>query len=281
MTNGVARVHSYHAEATVLEGQLQLPLDQEIKPQAYLKIPERGGYLSQRTKDFRLGAAVSFKSAYTQVAGNKDVKSGHGWSTLATSVVEGLNVLDIVTADRVVGQIAIEHPLVGYVPHVTFLGTRFENLRIAGHPVKLDLDLDILGPKPEKDAPYSKAPGLSDRVAKQHDGVRAHPSLLAELIGRYRGIASFPEKPNAIECSLVNSADGSFPGRSFGHVIEVPNFGTIVLAALRLDQSDYQADTGIPKSTLFSLTMIELRMGCLAGGKLQVVSTHANGTSHP
>ena len=43
-------------------------------------------------------------------------------------------------------------------PTVTFLGTRFENLRIAGHEVKLNLDLDMLGPKPKKDAGY-----LSDR----------------------------------------------------------------------------------------------------------------------
>jgi len=59
-------------------------------------------------------------------------------------------VLDVLTADRVVGQIITEHPLVGYVPIISFLGTRFENLRIAGHPVELDLDLNILGDKPAR-----------------------------------------------------------------------------------------------------------------------------------
>ena len=79
------------------------------------------------------------------MAGNRDVKPGHGFSTITTAVVEDLNVLDVVTADRVVAQISTEHPLVGYVPHITFLGTRFENLRIAGHKVELDLDPDFLG----------------------------------------------------------------------------------------------------------------------------------------
>ena len=281
MAEATERVHSFHAESTVLEGHLQLPLVQDIKPQAYVKLPEQGGYLSQRSKCYRLEAAISFHSAYTQVAGNRDVKPGHGWSTVATSVVEGLNVLDIVTADRVVGQMTIDHPLVGYVPHVTFLGTRFENLRIAGHPVKLDLDLDTLGTKPENDAPYSKSRDFIDRVAKQHASVRAHPNLLAEFIGRYTGVTAFPERPEAIECSLVNQADGSFPGQCFGHVIQVPNFGSIILAALRLEQSDYRAETGIPRCTTIQLTMIELRMGCLAAGKVTIVKSHANGVTRP
>jgi hypothetical protein len=281
MAEAIERVHSYHAETTVLEGHLRLPLAVEIKPQAYARLPERGGYLAQRINDYRLGSAVSIQSGYTQVAGNRDVKPGHGWSTLATAVVEGLNVLDVVTADRVVGQMAIEHPLVGYVPHVTFLGTRFENLRIAGHPVKLDLDLDILGPKPENDAPYSKAAGFVERARKQHTGVRAHPGLLEELAGRFTGLSSIPDRPEALECSLVNRAEGGFPGRCFGHVIEVPNFGTIVLAALRLEQSDYEAETGTPKSTTFHLTMMELRMGCLGAGDLMLCSSHANGVTRP
>lgn len=281
MSESIEREHGYYAEAKVLEGHLRLPLVQEIKPQAYAKLPERGGYLAQHEADYRLEGAISFRSAYTQVAGNKDVKPGHGWSTLATAAVEGLNVFDVVTADRVVAQIAAEYPLVGYVPHVTFLGTRFENLRIAGHPVKLDLDLNLLGPKPENDAPYSKGPGFLDRVASQHTNVRTHPSLLEELFGRYTGLPSIPENPEAVECSLVNQADGSFPGRCFGHVIEVPDFGTIILAALRLEQSDYQAGTGTPKCTTIHLTMIELKLGCLAAGKSQVCSMIVNGRTKP
>ena len=281
MPDTIERVHNFHAEATVLKGHMQLPLVQEIKPQAYAKLDENGGYLAQHATDYRLESAISFQSAYTQVAGNRDVKPGHGWSTLVTSVVEGFNAMDVVTADRVVAQISVEHPLVGYVPHVTFLGTRFENLSIAGHPVKLDLDLDILGPKPENDAPYSKAPGFLDRVARQHASVCKHPSLLEELVKRYSGFPKGPENLEAVECSLVNQADGSFPGRSFGHVIDVPNFGTVTLAALRLEHSEYQDKTGIPKTTTFHLNMIELNMGCIGAGKAQACSMITNGGSHP
>jgi hypothetical protein len=96
------RYHIYHAEAGVLHGRLQLPLAQEIKPQAFTKVPERGGYLSQHSHNYQLEGVISYRTAYTQVAGNRDVKAGHGWSTVATSVIEHLNILDVITADRVV-----------------------------------------------------------------------------------------------------------------------------------------------------------------------------------
>src|SRR5580704_19357043 len=166
------RYHVYEAEAEALSGHLTLPLIQAVAPPTFVKLNERGGYVSQHAENYRLGGVVSFRSAYTQVGGNPDVKVEHGWNTLTTAVVEGLNVLDVVTADRIVCQISTDHPLVGYVPTVTFLGTRIENLRIAGKEVDVDLNLDFLGPKPAKDAPYLKDAGFRARVEKQYAGIR-------------------------------------------------------------------------------------------------------------
>ena len=149
-TEAIERHHRYNAEATVLKGQLRLPLVAEIKPQAFAYLPAEGGYFSQRAENFRTEEVISFRSGYTQVAGNRSTKPGEGWSTLTTMAVEGLNVLEVLTADRVVGQIVTDHPLRGHVPSISFLGTRFENLRIAGHPVNLNLNLGILGPTPRE-----------------------------------------------------------------------------------------------------------------------------------
>jgi hypothetical protein len=281
MSDEFKREHSYHSEATVVAGHLRLPLEQEIKPQAFAKLPERGGYLSQHDHAYRLEGVLSYRSAYTQVAGNRDVKPDHGWSTLSTSVVEGLNVLDVVTADRVVSQVSIEHPLSGYVPAISFLGTRFDNLRIAGHPVRLDLDLNIVGPKPQNDLHYSSDSQFMNRVTSQHERMRSHPNLPADLLKRYNQLPTKEDNLESIECSLVNQADGSFPGRSFGHVIDVPNFGKVYLATLRIDQADPQSDTGIPKQTLISLTMIRLEMGCIADGNVGVTQSIVNGRTRP
>jgi hypothetical protein len=278
-TNG--RTHTYHAEATILEGHLELPLTQEIKPQAYAKLPEQGGYLSQRAENYRLEAAISFSSAYTQVAGNRDVKPGHGWATLTTTVIEGLNVLDVLTADRVVGQISTEHPLVGYVPSISFLGTRFENLRIAGHPVELDLDLGIVGSKPENDAAYTSDSALLGRISSQYKSIIDQKDLPPELHERYNRLSSTLGSPEAVECSLVNRAAGGYPGGSFGHVITIPNFGKITLAKLTIKHEDFKGETGAPGITTVHLTMIDLNLGCAIEGNARVGTGSTNGQSVP
>ncbi len=275
------RKHIYHAEADILSGHLNLPFEHKIRPQGFLKLCEHGGYASQHLDKFHLEGVISFSSAYTQVAGNPDTKPGHGWNTLTTSVIEGLNVMEVVTADRVVAQISTDHPLEGYVPTVTFLGTRFENLRIAGYPVKLDFDPGILGAKPADDAPYTSDSAFLQRVTRQHERIHANKDLPAEILTRYNQLPSSSANRESIECSLVNQAEGSYPGRSFGHVLEVPNFGKIHLAVLRLHQSDFKENTDIPKKTLIELTMINLEMGCIGGGTISLGGGKTNGTNYP
>ena len=276
------RTHHYNAEATILSGHLQLPLVQQIKPQAHAKLPDEGGYLSQRAENYRLESVLSFRSAYTQVAGNLSTKPGQGWTTLTTTAIEGLNVLDVVTADRVVGQIITEHPLEGYVPTVSFLGTRFENLRIAGHPVDLDVDLNILGAKPENDAPYTQHQGLIARISSQLGRIREREDLPAELRERYNRLSSTLGSPQEeAECSVVNRAAGAFPGVSSGHVITIPDFGVIILGKLTIKHEDYKPGTGIPRRTTVQLTMIDLHLGCAIAGYAPIGTGSSNGGTAP
>jgi hypothetical protein len=276
MSDVKERTHTFNAEAIVLQGNLQLPLAQKIEPQAHSKLAETGGYLTQRSDGYRLESVVSFRSAYSHVAGNRSLKSGEGWHTLTTTVVEGLNVLDVLTADRVVGQMITEHPLVGYVPSISFLGTRFENLRIAGQPVELNLDQEIFGSRPADDAPYTRDQGLLDRVSSQYE--RKHQDLPAELQERYNRLSSTLGASEAVECSLVNQADGGYPGKSFGHVITIPGFGTITLAKLTVKHEDPHPKTKVPRKTTFSLTMIDLKLGCVICGDIPIGGGSNNGT---
>lgn len=280
MSETCGRTHKYHAEASVLEGQLQLPLFQKIHPQAYSKLPEEGGYIAQRAEDYRLESVISYSSAYTQVAGNRDVKPGRGWSTLTTAVVEGLNVLDVLTADRVVCQIGTEHPLEGYVPSISFLGTRFENLRIAGHPVTIDYDHDILGDKPPSDAAYTLDSALRARVADQYSHIHATPELPQDLREKYNQLSSALGGREAVECSLVKHVVGAFPGRSFGNVIRIPHFGTVTLAKLQLIHDQF-SDHGAPRTTTVKLTMLDLNLGCAVSGSGSVGAGSTNGETRP
>jgi hypothetical protein len=277
MSEVTERKHLYHAEATAISGHLHLPLVQEIKPQAHVKLAPEGGYISQRAENYKLEAVISFRSAYTHVAGNRSDKRGGGFGTLTTTAIEGLNVLDVVTADRVVGQTITEHPLDGLVPTISFLGTRFENLRIAGHLVEVDFNHDILGPKPANDAPYTNDKNFLGRVSRQYDQIREHKQLPEDLADQYNRLASTLGREEAVECSLVNQAGGRFPGRSFGHVIRIPHFGTIILGKLTLKHEEFHEKTGIPKKTYVHLTMIDLHLGCAASGHVPIGNGGSNG----
>jgi hypothetical protein len=284
---GTPRTHTYHAEADVLTADLTLPLKSEVRPQAYVNLPGTGGYLSERAEDFRLESVISFESAYTQVAGNPSDKPNGGWVTLATAVVEGLNVLDVVTADRVVAQISTEHPLDGYVPSVTFLGTRFEGLKIAGVEIHPQIDLNFCAPI-EKDHPYLSDAGFRKKVEQHWNSVGDAP---ADIKKAYSGTMPDPEalekewkayaegekpkgqRPGAfITTSLVNSVgvpEDALPWRSYGNALAVPNFGRIFLAELRVE-----CDT-------FRFSMIRLDMGCVSGGKGTVTTYAVNGGTRP
>lgn len=289
MADTEERKHYYHAEATALTGSLHIPLVHIIHPQASAKLPEKGGYVGQQVGAFHVESAVSYKAAHTQVAGNREKKPGHGFGTLVTSVVEGLNVLDVVTCDKVVAQVATDHPVWGHVPSITFLGTRFENLRIAGHEVKLEWNLDLFGPKPDDDAAYTQNPEFVQRVTAQHALMReerpVHESLLKEFLERYNLVPENFENSSGSEenvvCSLVTKAEGFFPGHCAGHVIQVPDFGTIHLAVIRFKHWDFQKEKRIPESTRVDLTMIEIDMGCVGTGNLQVGATILNGGGRP
>jgi hypothetical protein len=279
----VDAVHRYHAKAFVLSGSLAQPIEREIEEQAQVSIDQESNgkrvYEYQSAKSYQVEGIISYQSGYTQVAGHKSPKPGHGFVTLATSVMEGLNILDVVTADRVVGQISTEHPLypTGQVPSVTFLGTRFVNLRIGGHKVEVEPDLHILGPKPDGDRSYLKDQGVLSRIARQFHNISGAVDAPDWAREEYRWDPSMMQSKNEAKCSLVSRVTGLPAGNSFGHVIDLPHFGRVFLgelivnrtAATKKDEND---------TYRFNLSMVRVEMGCLAQGTATAAALDSNGT---
>lgn len=281
MSGPIQRTHTFNALGKVIEGNLRMPLTQTIPTQAHAELAPEGGYRVQHTTDYRLEGLVSLSAGHSQVSGSFGSKPDHGWSTLVTTVIETLNVMQVFTSPRVVGQIITEHPLVGYVPSVSFLGTWFDYLRVAGHPVHLDLDLDIMGPKPANDGSYIRDPEFLRRVSDQYDRILAIEDLPEDLREKYNKLAASLGKTDTVECSLVNSASGAYPGRTYGHIIRIPEFGTVVLGELFITQEDPDPATGALKKTTVTLTMLNFKLGCAIEADIPVGTGGSNGQTWP
>ena len=289
MPEDLKREHAYHAEAKALHGELHRPFKQIITPQALAQLHPAGGYLDQDGEAFGAERAIAYDSAYTHVSGSLETKKDGGWCTLSTCAVVNLNILEVVTADRIVSQIFTEHPLVGYVPRISFLATRFENLRIAGHKVDLELDMNILGSRHAADLAYSRSPQLLPNLIAHSQRVSGYKGLPDAARERYTdpprkitgtGDDGKPKDTEIIECSLVTSSGGNYPGRSCGHVIHIPDFGDIYLATVKLTHEEFD-EHGIPHLTTVELKMVEAKLGCAATGQADVAVTITNGGTKP
>jgi len=312
--------HYFHAEAHALAGNLKLPFRQDIKKQAFVKLegqladlPEevraQRNYFSQHSKNYRLEGIISYAAAHTQVSGHASDKDTGASVTLATSVVEDLNVLNVVTADRVVAQISTTHYPGEYCPQVTFLGTHFENLRIARHRAEPYLKLDLAGARAEgKDAlPVNKGTGLMNAVEAQYQRLKKEIGGLADkerekmrlrdtdvsLAKKYYGFtldhskiqqqaiaAKKDDNWDGITCSLVEHVeikDISVKAAD-GKSIQIPppaeTFGHVIHIP---DFGNIFLAELTVKHNSYNLTMIRLEMGCLASGSTTIVTCNVNG----
>ncbi len=306
--------HVYHAEAHVLSGKLKHPIDQPIEHQARVVLEKTrdAGHITESVRETSLEGLISFKAGHAHASGSKIEKKDlwgndhSGWVTLSTSVLEGLNVFEVITADRVVAQVSTEHAMKnGRVPKVTFLGTRFENLQVGGYPVKVELDLAICGDKPKEDKPYLQDRGFLDRVQRQLDGIASAKGLPDDLEKKYDAKIAYIDdlkkrgrskgEQNGypkLECSLVKSIGPiPIPGvKTFGNIIFIPDFGTVSLAEVEVgiapyDGSSDKTEGGPPQkpsnSNYFTLHMLNMHLGCIGGGTVTAGSVSANGHNGP
>ena len=287
--------HTYHADATVLTGQLEQPVNEAIPVQAQVVLPDDGElkYAAAMPDQLpqQLRGIISFRSGYSQVAGHESTKAARGFTTVATSAIEGLNVLDVLTADRVVGQITTHHPPIaeGQVPTVTFLGTRFDNLRISGHKVEVERHLDVLGPRPSPKKSYFDDKDVLGRISDQYSKINKTRGLPIWASQKYRWKKPAVQQQNGaqvstMQCSVIKSITGA-PGIAFGHVIDLPHFGRIFLGELtvtrELGTPATKSNAAEPDTYLFHLTMIRLELGCMAQGSTTIVMADANGKGKP
>jgi hypothetical protein len=132
----------YHASAYAFSGHFTRPFEQQIDVQASSALCITGGHGCSRVENFQFRNFISFKAGYTHVSGGYQ-EDDHTNNTLVTSVLEGLNMMDVLTADRIVCRLYSKHQKKAPEGHITMHGSKFENLKICGKPATIDLDFKL------------------------------------------------------------------------------------------------------------------------------------------
>ena len=106
------RYYSFRVDANALGGFLEEPLHKIIPTVAPVSLPAVGGFATARSEAFNLDEIVSCSCGTTRVcrAAEHHADGSSSISILTTAVVEDLNILDVVTAERIVAQVSILIP---------------------------------------------------------------------------------------------------------------------------------------------------------------------------
>jgi len=288
------RFHDYHAEAHVLSGDLQRPVEQKIERHSPVVLKDRrGGHLTRFADKVNIEGLISFASGHTRVSGSRSLKH-KGWLTLSTATVQGLNVFEIITADRLVSQVSTDHPYKeGHEPQVSFLGTQFQNLQVSGFRAELTLNFGICGERPADDRPYFRSPKFLDSVKTQTETFAKASGLPSELKAGYDEKLKYIEtlikacdKPDnglhkPVTCSLVEKI-GSIPiagVQSFGNVLLIPEFGSVTLGEIEV--SEVLREGYKRPAVHFELTCVRMKLGCVGQGTVAGATTKSNGQTYP
>src|SRR5689334_5888869 len=103
-------MYLYHANALAFGGTFARPFSEPIPSQAPCSLGTSGGTGSCRAEKFNFKGVLSFDSAQSDVAGGVENRTDADYAvTRVAVVIEGLNILNMFVADRVVLRLASEH----------------------------------------------------------------------------------------------------------------------------------------------------------------------------
>ena len=258
----IRSIYLHDASAVATSGRIVSPFEDLIPAQAALALPVSGGYGSARVDGFRYKEILSFGSAYTEVAGGGGGKDGP-FETLAVAAVENLNILDIVTCERMVARIASTHPVDGKEPSISILGSRFERLRVGNY----FWDELVLGVGAIADcSTWSKLQNaLGNGDTREQLKRLAMPAPNGDPVA----LPDEQHMPNVVGFSLCSAAGKSSDEVDVPARIYFPEFGTVHLGQLFVYQYTRQ------------LLMLRVDLGCPVKGGIQTAGGKSGGNPYP
>jgi hypothetical protein len=267
------RVFLYRGFAVGLGGTLKRPFTEVVDGRASIALPIVGGYTADRIDNFRYRELISIKEVRTYATGNQSADGSY--HTVVSAVMEGLNILDFITADAVVARLSSQHAPDGAQPSIVTTGSTFHNLKVGGHRVEVDLDHDLFGQL----ATYSAFQDRFERDEEFQEMVQKRfmwttpPEKLPEGFAYSIPLPNrrvWPESRGMVPCTLVKDIQTTATEmQRYGHILCVPQVGYIVLGELFV--SPYAR----------RLTMMRLVLGSPVEAMLCGCDVETDGTTYP
>ncbi|MGB7844768.1 MAG: choice-of-anchor P family protein [Candidatus Acidiferrum sp.] len=246
MNRRPAQSFAFHANAYALGANFHRPAMCQIEALAATSLPIIGGHAQACATDYCTPRLVRFRSAHSHVSGS--FQDEHTATTQAITTIVGLNIMDVITADRITARLTSEHNLAESEGHILAIGSSFENLRIAGFTFNIVLRHELLMDSKTHEQLASKVESLRDggRIANQ--------------------------KGKVVLCSLVEEIKTDFPMSEKDkkkHIVHIPHFGTISFAEV------------ISFEGLKTITMLRFDLGSPDGGTGTACGATSNGKPMP
>ena len=224
------KLYSLRADANALGGYLEAPVARTLPTLAPVSLPPVGGFATARSEAFTADQIVSCASAHTRVLGQQCCDDGSS-SILVSAVLEDLNILEVVRADRIVTQLSITLSEASAGIGFCVTGTVFEGLRIAGHECRPKLNQALQGRLTWEEVRRAARVQGESLLSSFKDGSEDAQKWVA---GRHRRMTAEPAPSGGgtALASLVDRLDVAGGCRSYGHIVEIPGFGHILLGEL-------------------------------------------------
>ncbi|SRR5713101_761298 len=270
-------VHYYNASAMALGGKITRPFEANLETQAPSVLPIDGGFGSSRVEDFRFREIISFKTAYSVVTGSQSETDG-SFDTLASVTIEDLNILDMVTAKKIVSRITTHHPVPKVdenkpldpspAPEIIAIA-KFEDLRVNGYEFDVEIDANLSCECPTYED-YKKKCGVAEQKGMivrslVKNVFKKSPGTAAEPLKSYGAAAEVGRQSPCHELKpVLPSADNKFIC-----TLALPQFGQIHLAQF------------LCSSYTRRLVMLRVELGSPVAGTVTVGCTSGNGSTYP
>jgi hypothetical protein len=273
---GASSVSSYfyNAQASAIGGFIVRPVMQNINAPAVSVLTSSGGYQTSVMEDYKLESILYIRKAVTQVSGSK---GNNAYNSFASVEIEGLNIENEVTADRIVAKLSNTIPVDGKEPAFSVGGCLFVNLRIGGVLVEPELAIDLHTRLPTHTALQSAWDNAS---SEEHSALRSAARqwyLTQEEIDlqekepeKYPIHSAEQTRNDRVRVSLLKGIQGNiFRSGRQGMTIYVPNFGKIHLCEMFVGKYSR------------TLTMLRMQLGSPVEGDQSVAYLDLNGLEHP